>query len=183
VTSSSGPLDRPDRASDAFPRPALTVFLLVGLTGAGKTTYAERVLRPAGVVRLSVDEIVFARHGRYDIDYPAAEYFALYEPALAEVRLALLRELELGRDVALDLGIWSRAQRDDWKALIEAAGGRWRLLYFRVSRAELLRRLGERNLLEHANALRVTEADLDDFYARFEEPVGEGEEIIEPSAY
>jgi predicted kinase len=71
-----------------------TAFLLIGLTGAGKTTYARRVLEPAGVVRLSVDEIVFARHGRYDIDYPAAVYFALYEPALAEVRASVLVLLE-----------------------------------------------------------------------------------------
>jgi predicted kinase len=161
----------------------LTVFLLVGLTGAGKTTYAERVLRPAGATRLSVDEIVFARHGRYDIDYPAAKYFDLYEPALAEVRSSVLRELELGHDVALDLGIWSRPDRNSWKALIESAGARWRLLYFPVPRTELLRRLDDRNRLEHANALRVTESDLDDFYARFDEPAGEGEEIIEPNSF
>jgi len=160
-----------------------TVFLLVGLTGAGKTTYAERVLRPTGATRLSVDEIVFARQGRYDVDYPAAVYFEHYTPALAEVRSAMLRELDLGHDVALDLGIWGRADRDDWKALIESAGARWRLLYFRVPRAELLRRLVERNQLEHANALRVTEKDLDDFYSRFDEPHGEGEEVIEPNSY
>jgi predicted kinase len=160
-----------------------TVFLLVGLTGAGKTSYAERVLGPAGAIRLSVDEIVFARHGRYGIDYPAAEYFDHYEPALAEVRSSLLRELALGHDVALDLGIWSRTDRDGWKALIESAGARWRLLYFRVPRTELLRRLTDRNRLEHANALRVTAADLDDFYARFDEPTGEGEELIEPNSY
>src|SRR4029450_2053680 len=46
------------------------VFLLVGLTGSGKTTYSKRVLEPAGAVRLSVDEIVYARHGRDGIDYP-----------------------------------------------------------------------------------------------------------------
>jgi predicted kinase len=156
------------------------VTLLVGLTGAGKTTYARQVLEPAGAVRLSVDEIIFARHGRYDIDYPAADYFDLYKPALAEVRAATLREITLGHNVALDLGLWRRQDRDAWKVLITEAGARWRLLYFRVDRAELSRRLAERNRQEHANALRVLESDLDDFYARFEEPAGEGEEIIAP---
>ncbi|WP_421648061.1 AAA family ATPase [Nocardiopsis alba] len=42
-----------------------TVFLLVGLTGSGKTTYARSVLEPRGVVRVSVDEEVHRRHGRY----------------------------------------------------------------------------------------------------------------------
>ncbi|MEU6934986.1 AAA family ATPase [Streptomyces sp. 2RAF24] len=40
---------------------APTVFLLVGLTGSGKRTYAQRVLEPRGAVRLSVDEIVYER--------------------------------------------------------------------------------------------------------------------------
>jgi predicted kinase len=159
------------------------VYLLVGLTGAGKTTYARRVLEPAGVVRLSVDELVYARHGRYGIDYPAEKYLDLYGPALEEVRRRALGEVALGRDVALDLGIWRRAERDRWKAWIEAAGASWRLLYFPVSRAELLNRLADRNRLDGPDALPVTESDLDDFYARFDEPVDEGEEIIQPGSY
>lgn len=159
------------------------MYLLVGLTGAGKTTYARRVLEPAGVVRLSVDELVYARHGRYGIDYPPEEYFTLYEPVLEEVRRRAFAEVALGHDVALDLGIWRRAERDEWKARIEAAGATWRLLYFPVSRAELLHRLTDRNRLDGPDALPVTESDLDDFYARFDEPVDEGEEVIQPGSY
>jgi predicted kinase len=159
------------------------VFLLVGLTGSGKTTYSKRVLEPAGAVRLSVDEIVYQKHGRYGIDYPTSVYFDLYEPALAEVRDRMLRELAEGHDVSLDLGIWSRADRAEWKRRIEAAGARWRLLYFPASRAELLQRLAERNRLESANALTVEESDLEDFYARFEEPEDEGEEVIQPGSF
>ncbi|MFG2260611.1 AAA family ATPase [Streptomyces mirabilis] len=53
------------------------VYLLVGLTGSGKTTYAQRRLEPVGAVRLSVDERVHARYGRYGADYPERDYFAL----------------------------------------------------------------------------------------------------------
>src|SRR5688500_15185492 len=120
------------------------VFLLVGLTGSGKTTYAQRVLAPTGAVRLSVDEEVFARHGRYGVDYPEPEYFAKEAPVVAEVRERLLTLVRAGRDVVLDHGLWRRPDRDAWKALVEAAGGRWRLLYFPVPRAELLRRLEQR---------------------------------------
>jgi hypothetical protein len=56
----------------------------------------------------------------------------------------------------------------------------WRLLYFPVERAELLRRLDDRDGREDGNALAVTESALDDFYGRFESPQDEGEEIIEP---
>ncbi|MBE1491705.1 AAA family ATPase [Plantactinospora soyae] len=154
------------------------VFLLVGLTGSGKTTYAKRVLEPAGAVRLSVDEEVFARHGRYGVDYPEHEYFAREAPVVAEIRERLVGLMAEGRDVVLDYGLWRRPERDAWKTLVETAGGRWRLLYFPVPRTELMRRLGLRNQLTDANALRVTERELDEFYGRFDVPVDEGEETI-----
>ena len=159
------------------------VYLLVGLTGAGKTTYSKRVLEPAGAVRLSVDELIFAEHGRYGIDYPESSYAELYAPALETVRELVIEELDMGHDVALDLGIWSRADRDEWKRFITAAGARWRLLYFPVSHAELLQRLSDRSRLDGANSLRVDESELDDFYARFDEPTDEGEEVIQPGSF
>jgi len=76
--------------------------------------------------------------------------------------------------------LWTRALRDEYKELVEDAGGRWRLLYFPVSHEELLRRLSERNAREDANALTVNEDALRDFIARFEEPQGEGEEVVKP---
>ncbi|WP_435610190.1 AAA family ATPase [Streptomyces sp. C10-9-1] len=156
------------------------VFLLVGLTGSGKTTYAQRKLEPEGAVRLSVDEVVFERHGRYGVDYPENTYFEKEAPVVAELHERLAELVAEGRDVVWDHGLWPRKDRDAMKELVESAGGRWRLLYFSVERDELLRRLVERNDREDANALVVTPEALDDFFARFEAPQGEGEEIVEP---
>ncbi|MEU4153896.1 ATP-binding protein [Streptomyces sp. NPDC026659] len=156
------------------------VYLLVGLTGSGKTTYARRKLEPFGVTRLSVDELVYERHGRYGVDYPEPRYFELETPVVAEVRERLAELVAAGKDVVLDHGLWLRPAREEWKRLVEDAGGQWRLLYFPVRRTELLRRLAERNQREDANALLVTESALDDFSARFDVPSGEGELIIEP---
>src|SRR5829696_4751177 len=75
------------------------VYLLCGLTGSGKTTYA-RQLEAAGAVRLSVDEEVFARHGRYGVDYPTSEYFDLERPVVEELRRRLVELIESGHDVA-----------------------------------------------------------------------------------
>ncbi|MFF3418426.1 AAA family ATPase [Streptomyces sp. NPDC002698] len=159
------------------------VWLLTGLTGSGKTTFAKRRLELAGAVRLSVDEIVHARHGRYGVDYPEREYFALEAPVVAEVRERLVNLVTAGRDVVLDHGLWLRSSRDEWRKLIEEAGGQWRLFYFPVPHEELLRRLRERNQREDGNALMVTESALKDFYARFEPPHDEDEEIIEPGSF
>ncbi|QDO13999.1 ATP-binding protein [Streptomyces sp. S1D4-23] len=159
------------------------VYLLVGLTGSGKTTYAKRRLEPTGAVRLSVDELVHARHGRYGVDYPERQYFELEAPVVAEVRERLVDLIAAGRNAVLDHGLWLRSDREEWKKVVTAAGGRPRLLYFPVPREELLRRLDERNQREDGNALTVTESALDDFYARFEPPHDEDEEIIEPGSF
>ena len=164
--------------SDAFFRPDVTVWLLMGLTGSGKTTFARR-LEARGVVRLSVDEEVFARNGRYGIDYHESEYFAKEAPVVVETHRRLAALVEAGRDVVLDAGLWRRTDRDEMKKLVEASGGSWRLVYFDVGRDELLRRLTDRNQRGDANALRVTPEALDDFIARFEVPSGEGEELFD----
>lgn len=156
------------------------VFLLVGLTGSGKTTYSRERLEPAGAVRLSVDEVVHDRHGRYGVDYPENTYFEKEAPVVAELQEQLVRLVAEGRDVVWDHGLWPRKHREEMKQLVERAGARWRLLYFPVERAELLRRLEERNQRADANSLFVSTEALDDFFARFEAPQGEGEEIVSP---
>lgn len=156
----------------------MTVWLLVGLTGSGKTTFAKH-LEARGIVRLSVDEMVFARHGRYGIDYHESEYFEKEAPVVEEVHRLLHKLVAAGCDVVLDAGLWRRADRDEIKTKVEAAGGTWRLVYFDVDRKELLRRLADRNRRADANALLVTPEALDDFIARFEAPCGEGEEPVD----
>jgi predicted kinase len=155
------------------------VYLLAGLTGSGKTTFAK-TLEASGVVRLSVDEQVFARHGRHGIDYPEHEYPARERPVVEHTRQRLVELIRTGHSVVLDYGLWRRSEREDYKHLVEHAGGRWRLLYFPADRHELLRRLTERNRGHDANALTVTDRMLDEFIARFEAPSNEGEEIVQP---
>lgn len=152
-------------------------WLLAGLTGSGKTTFARR-LEAEGVLRLSVDEEVFARHGRHGIDYPEHEYPQREAPVVRDVQRRLAEAVRAGQPVVLDYGLWRRTERDAYKKLVQDAGGSWRLIYLKVDKAELLRRLAERNLRADANALRVTPEMLDAFCARFEEPVGEGEETV-----
>ncbi|MBW4719748.1 AAA family ATPase [Saccharothrix obliqua] len=151
------------------------VHLLVGLPGAGKTTYAKALARQ-GVVRLAVDERVVARHGRLGRDYPESAHLALLGPVLAEVRRELVEHVRAGRSVVLDHGLGQRAERDEYKRLVTGAGGTWRLVHFKVARAELLRRLAARNA-DDAVGL-ITPEVLDWIADRSEEPVGEGEVVV-----
>lgn len=157
------------------------VYLLCGLTGSGKTEYAKR-LEARGCVRLSVDEVIHARRGRYDVDYPAGDYTRYYEEAVAGLDRQLVTLLDAGQPVVLDYGLWQRASRDRYKTLVEGHGGRWELLYFKADPDVLRRRLAARNLRADANALRISDDMLADFIARFEEPTGEDETVLAQTA-
>ncbi|OKK02415.1 ATP/GTP-binding protein [Streptomyces sp. CB03234] len=150
--------------------------LLVGITGSGKTVLAQ-ALAERGFVRLSVDEEVHHLHGRYGVDYPEHEYFERERPVIEAVRGQLIEHLAAGRNVVLDHGLWLRSDREEWKKTVSVAGGRPRLVYLPVAKAELLRRLDQRNRRQDANALTVSPQALDDFFARFEPP-GDDEEAV-----
>lgn len=88
--------------------------------------------------------------------------------------------MRLGRDVVVDLSMWRRSTRDRYRALVEQAGGRWRLVYLRASPDLLRRRLDGRSAREDANArFPITAAILDRYLRGFEAPDGEGEEIVD----
>ncbi|MEU9416023.1 AAA family ATPase [Streptomyces sp. NPDC048272] len=113
----------------------------MGPTGSGKTTYAQQVLEPAGAVRLSVDEEVFARHGRYGIDYPEDGYFERVAPVVAELHQQLAELVAEGRDVVGPRTMAMPGPRGGERA---RRGGR-RAVEAVVGSEELLRRLTERN--------------------------------------
>ena len=166
-TSTSAPYTIEDEKVITMERPL--VVLLCGITGSGKTVLAE-ALAERGLHRLSVDEEVFTRHGRYGIDYPHASYFDKERPVVDDIRNQLAAHVAAGHDVVLDHGLWLREDRDAWRALAESAGAEVRLVYLPVEKAELLRGLNERNERADANALTVSPEALDDFFARFDPP-------------
>lgn len=150
------------------------VYLLTGLPGAGKTTYA-RMLERDGTVRLSVDDQMTALHGLLGRDYDEHEHFALQAPVVEDVRRQLVELLQAGRSVVLDHGLGRRAERDDYKRLVADHGARWRLVHFRVEQVELLRRLAIRNSDPEVGV--ISPEALAWITEHSEEPVGEGEEL------
>src|SRR6266566_3172220 len=154
------------------------VVLMCGIAGSGKTAYA-RDLEARGYVRLSVDEEIWRRFGRYGVDYEPDEYEQHTEVAREAVRERLLSLLAEGRDVVVDSSFWQRSRRQECKQLVEQAGGRWRLVYLRAGPALLRARLHGRAERFDANAaFPVTGELLARYLESFEPPSGEGEELI-----
>jgi predicted kinase len=152
---------------------------MCGPPGAGKTTYAMALVR-RGYVRLSIDEVVWQRIGRRDASLvlEGERYDELKDEVRREQRQELVELMRAGRDVVVDYSFWSRAARDEYKALVENHGCRWELVHMKADRATLERRLAVRNREDDANAVTVDEDLLKRYLANFEEPGGEGEQVF-----
>jgi predicted kinase len=100
-----------------------TLFMTVGLPGTRKTTAARRIEAERTALRLTKDEWVKALYG----DANPASATSVIEGRLIEIGL---RALEVGVNVVIDFGLWTRNERS---ALREAAGDRGasvEILYF-----------------------------------------------------
>lgn len=149
------------------------VWLLTGLPGTGKTTFA-RALEQQGVIRLSVDDQLTAMHGRIGKDHSEDEHLSLRAPVIENVRQQLVRLIQAGHSVVLDHGLGRRVDRDEYKQLVTDHGGVWRLVTFQLDRDEVLRRLSQRN--EDPAFGVITPQILDWMAEHSEAPQGEGEE-------
>lgn len=155
---------------------------MCGLPGAGKTTYAMKLVR-RGYVRLSIDEVVWQRLGQRDagLVLEAEAFDQLKEEVRREQRQELVELMLAGRDAVVDYSFWSRAARDNYKALIESHGCGWELVHLKADRTTLERRLEVRNGKEGANSVTVDETLFNRYLANFEEPSGEGERVFTQS--
>jgi predicted kinase len=101
---------------------AADIILIVGSTGAGKTTYARRLAEELGGVRFSIDEWMTAL---FWVDSPQPLEFAWtmerVERCEAQI-FAMVRQLaERGVPALLDLGFTTKAHRDKFRALAAEA--------------------------------------------------------------
>jgi len=154
------------------------VVLTCGVAGSGKTTYAKSLER-LGYERLSIDEQLWREHGLDGASFPPDEYERMKSDAEATLLDRLIVLIGEGRPVVLEYSFWSRERRDRYKAIIESRGATWELVYLKASPAVLRERVAARNGSGGANSVTVSDDLLDRYLEGFEEPVGEGEVVIE----
>ncbi|TYS89859.1 ATP-binding protein [Rossellomorea aquimaris] len=154
------------------------VVMMCGVAGSGKTTFSQQ-LENNGFVRLSIDEEIWATHGRYGIDFPMEKMEEYKKEAESKLRNDLLKLIHDKQQVVIDFSFWDRARRERYKQLIEKSGGKWKLIYLDVSPDDLRERLKIRNKRFDANAFPITEELLDSYLKGFEIPDGEEEMVVE----
>ncbi|ROP34812.1 AAA family ATPase [Saccharothrix texasensis] len=130
-----------------------TLHLVVGLPATGKTTAARRIEVERDALRLTKDEWVKALYGP---DNPPAASDVI-EGRLIGIGL---RALELGGNVVIDFGLWSRDERSALRQAAADRGACVEMHYFEVSPVEQRRRLDRRQADEPGSTWPMSDGEL-----------------------
>lgn len=140
-----------------------TLFLTVGLPGTGKTTAARRIEAEHGALRLTKDEWMKALYGR---ENPTSASDVI-ESRLIQIGM---RALELGINVVIDYGLWSRDERCALRQAAADIGAAVVICYFELTPAEQQARLDERLAVAPHETWPMSEQELTEWAAKFDVP-------------
>jgi len=144
-----------------------TLHLICGLPGSGKTTLAKQLEKSHNALRLCPDEWI-AEILANPINI--AELDRLRSPVESVQWRIAKRALELGVNVILEWGFWSRAERNFYRSEAEALGAHPKVHYLNVGLDELWDRLAKRNSNLPSGTFIVTKENLELWAKSFEPP-------------
>lgn len=139
------------------------VHLLVGMPGAGKTTYAKALEAEANALRLTPDEWQLALFGQVN----PSDKRLLIDGKLVEIGL---RAAALGTNVIFDFGLWKRDERYALRALSEDAGATCSITYFPIDSQTQCDRVSARYIATPQDYFWIDDRQLEAWREEFEEP-------------
>lgn len=158
-------------------RPVPTLFLMVGLPGAGKTTRARALAAVHHALRLTPDEWHLPLFG---VSLDADGRRDALEGLLVTTAL---RALRVGSSVVLDFGLWGRDERSALRWLAAEAGAECRVVYLPVDLDVQLARIAQRDAASPDPYFPMPEADVLRWREQFHVPDAAelaGEELPAP---
>lgn len=149
------------------------LYLMVGLPGAGKTTYAQKLEEEeTGAVRFSPDEWHIFLFGD-DFHQVEQEIHDSRHDRVEELMWKVGQQLlRRGVSVILDYGFWVEEQREEKRLEAAALGAGTKVCFLDTPLEELLRRLKARSAQNRDDVFAtITEEDMRAWAALFEPPV------------
>ncbi|TDW79259.1 ATP-binding protein [Kribbella sp. VKM Ac-2566] len=143
------------------------MVLVVGLPGAGKTSWARRLEQERKALRLTPDEWMDALFNTSEVD---GRRWVLESELLWGVAA---RALTLEVDVILDYGCWSEEERDLFRTRAQALGASAEIVVLDLPFEVLWARIERRNASLPQATFGVTREELAEWSGRFEVPTAE----------
>lgn len=140
-----------------------TLFLTVGLPGAGKTTLARQLADERRILRLTPDEWMAPLFGHSDADGRRD----ILEGRMIWTAHEVLRS---GASVILDFGCWSSDERYAIRTIAESTGAGFVLRYVKIAESERRARASRRWREHPESTFPMTDADHDRFLALCQPP-------------
>lgn len=139
-----------------------TLYLLVGLPGAGKTTKARQLEVEVPALRLTPDEWMKSLFGR---NVPA-------ERDLLEGRLiwVALRALQLHVNVILDFGFWGKDERSSLRWIARQIGANSQVIYLPIDSETQRQRVQTRSVAAPDETWPMSEEELTQWSIAFDAP-------------
>ncbi|MER7766715.1 ATP-binding protein [Kitasatospora sp. NPDC096140] len=140
-----------------------TLFLMVGLPEAGKTTRARQLAAEHGALRLTPDDWMIPLFGEAEAD-------GKRDVLEGRMLWLALEAVKLGTNVVVDYGCWSRHERSAIRWLVEAEEACFRMVYLPVDDETQRARIAHRWATTPEETFSMSEADILHGRAHFEEP-------------
>ena len=152
------------------------VVMVCGVSGSGKTTLARRLER-CGYRMLSIDRMMWDKHGLSGVDYPEELYPLYLEEAETELQKRLDGIIAAGGKAVVDFTFCKRSKRDAYRDFAASRGAGVALVYCDTPLAEIKERLHRRNLTPGPDSAIVTDEMAERFFNGFQAP-GQDESFI-----
>jgi predicted kinase len=140
-----------------------TVYLIVGLPGAGKTSRAKELEISASALRLTPDEWQIMLFGEQN----PPDKRDLVEGKLIQLGM---RAAELGINVVFDFGFWGKDERSALRWIAGTVGARSHVLYLPIDHGEQRRRVTDRFATTPGETFHMSDVELEQWRAQFQAP-------------